>query len=208
MSLEQAVIQDYIPGAGFGFYGLFNRGELRAMFMHRRIRELPVTGGASTAAAAYYDERLRDLGVTLMTALKWHGVAMVEMKRDQRDGEYKLMEINPKFWGSLDLSIAAGVNFPYLACRMACDGDVEPVLDYDRHVKFRWLLPNDLLHVLARPASSREFLADFFDPMVKTNLSVHDWRPSLHLAMTTPFQIAGRAVKGKLFRPHGAPRIR
>ncbi|MCI0407879.1 MAG: ATP-grasp domain-containing protein, partial [Acidobacteria bacterium] len=118
MDLGEAVVQEYIPGSGFGFYGLFNRGELRAFFMHRRIREFPVTGGASTAAAAYYDERLKELGVRLMAGLKWHGVAMVEMKRDRRDDEYKLMEINPKFWGSLDLSIAAGVNFPYLACRM------------------------------------------------------------------------------------------
>ena len=89
---------------------------------------------------------------------------------------------------------------------MACDGDVKPVLEYDRDVRFRWLLPNDVLHVLARPASARQFLSDFFDPMVKTNLSAHDWKPSVCLALTTPLQIVGRAVKGTLFRPHGEPR--
>jgi predicted ATP-grasp superfamily ATP-dependent carboligase len=207
MDLTQAVIQDYIPGSGFGFYGLFNRGDVRAVFMHRRIREFPVTGGASTAAAAFYDERLREMGIRLMNGLKWHGVAMVEVKRDQRDGEYRLMEINPKFWGSLDLSIAAGVNFPYLACRMAFDGDVKPVLDYNRDVKFRWPFPYDLLHVIARPAAVRPFLRDFFDPSMKTNLSLEDWAPTAYLTLMTPMQIAGRLVRGTLFRPHGAPRI-
>jgi predicted ATP-grasp superfamily ATP-dependent carboligase len=208
MDLTGAVLQEYIPGPGFGFYGLFNRGELRAFFMHRRIREFPVTGGASTAASAYYDEQLRDLGTRLMTRLKWHGVAMVEVKRDTRDGEYKLMEINPKFWGSLELSIAAGVNFPYLACRLAAEGDVKPVFDYDRNVKFRWPFPNDLMHVIARPASAKQFLCDFFDPMMKTNLSLVDWAPTLGLLFATPFDIGRRALRGRLFRPHGAPRIR
>ena len=207
MDFTDTVVQDYIPGAGFGFYGLFNRGELRAFFMHRRLREFPVTGGASTAAAAFYDERLKELGVRLMGALKWHGVAMVEVKRDERDGEYKLMEINPKFWGSLELSIAAGVNFPYLTCQMARNGDIEPVFDYDREMKFRWPFPQDLIHAIARPASARQFVRDFGDPMMKTNLSLEDWIPSLYLLLTTPFEVARRVVRGRLFLPHGAPRI-
>jgi predicted ATP-grasp superfamily ATP-dependent carboligase len=78
--------------------------------MHRRIREYPITGGASTAAESFYDPALRDLRLTLLRALNWHGVAMVEFKKDQRDGTHKL--INAKFWGSLDLAIAAGVDFP------------------------------------------------------------------------------------------------
>jgi predicted ATP-grasp superfamily ATP-dependent carboligase len=206
MDTAQAVLQEYIPGPGFGFYGLFNRGELRAFFMHRRLREFPVTGGASTAAAAYYDETLKELGTRLLRNLKWHGVAMVEMKRDRRDGQYKLMEVNPKFWGSLDLSIAAGVNFPHLVCRMAYDGDVAPVLDYDRDVKFAWPFPHDLLHLVARPSSARAVLSDLFDPAVRKNVSLDDWAPTAYLALTTPVHIARKAVKGRLFRPHGTPR--
>jgi len=204
--LTDAVLQDYVPGSGFGFYGLFRHGELRAFFMHQRIREFPVTGGASTAAGAFYDERLKELGVRLLGALRWHGVAMVEVKKDDRDGEYRLMEINPKFWGSLELSIAAGVNFPYLAARMAADGDVAPVLDYDRNIRFRWPFPQDLIHVIARPRSAGRFVADFFDPRMKTNLSASDWAPTLYLLATTPLEIARRAVRGRLFLPHGSPR--
>lgn len=207
LDARHTLIQEYIPGTGFGFYALFNRGKLRALFMHRRIREFPVTGGASTAAAAHYDDRLKAYGTRLLTELCWHGVAMVEMKRDSRDGEYKLMEINPKFWGSLDLAIAAGVNFPYLACRLALDGDVSPVLEYDRSAKFHWPLPYELLHLIARPASARTFVKDLLDPAMKTNLSLSDWGPTFYLAATTPLEVARRAVRRKLFRPHGLPSV-
>ena len=47
----------------------------------------------------------------LLIALHWHGVAMVEFKLDGQ-GQYWLMEINPRLWGSLALSIDAGVDFP------------------------------------------------------------------------------------------------
>jgi predicted ATP-grasp superfamily ATP-dependent carboligase len=43
----------------------------------------------------------------------------------------KLLEINPRFWGSLPLAIAAGVDFPVLLYRLATEGDVEPVRSYE-----------------------------------------------------------------------------
>jgi predicted ATP-grasp superfamily ATP-dependent carboligase len=205
LDLEHALIQEYIPGQGYGFYGLFHHGQPRAIFMHRRRREFPVTGGASTAAESYYDDDLKEQGVRLLKALKWHGVAMVEMKRDERDGDYKLMEINPKFWGSLDLSIEAGINFPYLAALMALNGDVDPVLEYDRETKFCWPFPQDLLHLLARPRSIGQFLSDLFDPKMRTNLRFEDPLPTLYMICSTPFVIANRLIKGRLYSPHGKP---
>jgi predicted ATP-grasp superfamily ATP-dependent carboligase len=61
------------------------------------------------------------------------------------------MEINPRFWGSLQLSILSGVDFPYLLYKMAVNGDVDPVTDYPEGVRCRWLLPGDILHFLTNP---------------------------------------------------------
>ena len=55
------IIQEYVPGEGYGFFALYNHGEPRAMFMHKRIREYPVTGGPSTFAESIYDQRLKEL---------------------------------------------------------------------------------------------------------------------------------------------------
>ena len=38
----------------------------------------------------------------------------IEFRIDSRDGVPKIMEVNPRFWGSLQLSILSGVDFPYL----------------------------------------------------------------------------------------------
>ena len=79
--------------------------------MHRRLREYPISGGASAVACAYYDETLKEYGLRILSALAWHGVAMVEFKRQESPDRLVLMEINPKFWGSVELALEAGVDF-------------------------------------------------------------------------------------------------
>ena len=89
-----------------------------------------------------------------MIALKimgWVGVAMVEFRVDSRDNVPKLMEVNPRFWGSLQLSILSGVDFPYLLYKMLTEGDVEPRMNYKENVECRWMLPGDILWFLSAP---------------------------------------------------------
>jgi predicted ATP-grasp superfamily ATP-dependent carboligase len=203
--LGQAIIQEYIPGEGYGFFALFNRGKARAIFMHKRVREYPITGGPSTVAESIYDPQLKKIGLKLLESLNWHGVAMVEFKKDPRDGDYKLMEINPKFWGSLDLAIASGVDFPYLTVKMAYDGDVDPVFSYKTGIKFRWLFPDDILHLLSNPSSLRSFLSDFRDKDTKTNVWLEDIKPNLYQICATPYHVMKHWKNGNFKYPHGKP---
>jgi predicted ATP-grasp superfamily ATP-dependent carboligase len=206
IDVDGAVIQEWIPGDGYGFFALFEGGRERAVFMHRRIREYPATGGASTAAESIEDPELEELGLRLLGALDWHGLAMVEFKKDRRDGRFKLMEINPKLWGSLDLSIAAGVDFPWLAVQMARGGlDGAPPPPYRSGVRFRWVF-DDVLHLAARPSSLRAFLGDFRDPAVQQDLPADDVRPALFDAAKTAVVLARRGAGGTLRHPHGQPR--
>lgn len=197
------MIQEYIPGDGYGFFALFNNGEPRAIFMHHRIREYPITGGPSVVCESIYDEKLKEIGLKTLKALNWHGVAMVEFKKDVRDGKYKLIEINPKFWGSLPLAIASGVDFPYLTCKMALEGDIKPVFNYKVGVKFRWLFPLDVLYLLAMPSSVGRFMSDFFDPSMKYSFLINDPIPNF----LEPFLSLGYLIinKGKIKYPQGRP---
>jgi predicted ATP-grasp superfamily ATP-dependent carboligase len=95
--------------------------------------------------------QIEELGIRLLRALQWYGVAMVEFKVDPRDNQPKLMELNPRFWGSLALAIHAGVDFPYLLYKMAMGEEFDPALDYKEGVRCRWLLPGDILHFLTNP---------------------------------------------------------
>ena len=144
------LVQEYIPGEGRGIFLLMNHGKVRAAFAHRRIREKPPSGGVSVLSESVaLDQGLLEYSQRLLEALKWHGVAMVEFKRDARDGIAKLLEINGRFWGSLQLAVDAGIDFPYLLYRLAVNGDVEPAFSYKEGVRLRWRL-GDLDWLLLR----------------------------------------------------------
>ena len=205
ISAFSPIIQEYITGGGYGFFALYNHGEARAVFMHRRLREYPVTGGPSALAESIYDPMLMEQGLRLLDNLKWHGVAMVEFKKDILTGRYVLMEINPKFWGSLELAIASGVDFPYLACRMACEGDIEPVSEYKTGVRFRWLFPQDLFHAVTNPGAIPQFLSDFADGTIRSDIDLHDIAPNILQLGMTAGEFALRIKQGRFWRPHGRP---
>jgi predicted ATP-grasp superfamily ATP-dependent carboligase len=198
---EGWLTQEYVRGEGRGLFALFDRGEERAVFMHRRLREFPVTGGASTAAESIDDPELRELGLRLLRELGWHGVAMVEFKR-RPNGEYVLMEINPKFWGSLDLAIAAGVDFPWLAVQLALGRDVRPVDSYRVGVRFQWVF-SDLLHVAARPRNVGAYLRDL--ARAEHDVAAADLRPAAFEAALVAAAAARRIRTGTLRYPHGRP---
>jgi predicted ATP-grasp superfamily ATP-dependent carboligase len=148
------VIQERLPweGEAFGCSVLLGKdSQVKALFVHRRLREYPITGGPSTLRESVRHPQIEELGIRLLQSLTWYGVAMVEFKVDPRNNEPKLMELNPRFWGSLALAIHAGVDFPYLLYQMAMGEKFAPVKDYTVGVRCRWLLPGDLLHFLQNP---------------------------------------------------------
>lgn len=104
--------QSWVEGRGRGVEVLYNCGTMVWHFVHQRLHEWPLAGGASTLRIASPDNpELVERSRHLLNALNWHGVAMVEW-RCASDGRYYLVEINPRLWGSLPLTIAAGVNIP------------------------------------------------------------------------------------------------
>jgi len=111
----------------------------------------PIEGGPSTLGEGVEHPLIMELGLSLLRSLNWVGVGMVEFKIDPRDGIPKLMEVNPRFWGSLQLAIASGVDFPCLLLRMARRENFEPVLRYKVGKHFRWFLLGDILHFLNNP---------------------------------------------------------
>jgi len=172
LSGKLPLVQERLPadGAGIGASFLLDQEhQVRASFIHRRIREYPVEGGPSTLRESIIHDQVRHDGARLLQNLHLTGVAMVEFKMDSRDGKAKLLEVNPRFWGSLALAINAGVNFPYLLTLMALELDFPPVLDYRLGHFCRWLLPGDILHFLKNP--ERWHLKPSFFQFSKPNLT-------------------------------------
>jgi predicted ATP-grasp superfamily ATP-dependent carboligase len=134
------MIQEFVPGHNISVALLFERGEPRAACFIRVRRTLPVTGGNSVLRESIPpDPMLLRYASNLLKRLNWHGVAEVEFKIDSRDSTPKLMEINGRFWGSMNVAIESGVDFPYLMYLLAKGEQVRPVFRYRIGVKFRWL---------------------------------------------------------------------
>jgi predicted ATP-grasp superfamily ATP-dependent carboligase len=145
---SEVVAQEYVDGAGAGYFALMRYGELRADFAHMRIRDVYPTGsGSSLRISVRPDRRLPDAALSILRRLSWHGVAMVEFKL-KPDGTPVFVEVNPLFWGSLALSFYSGVDFPALLARMVEDGDIEVQNGYRAGVRCRWLL-GDFRHLIA-----------------------------------------------------------
>jgi len=142
------MIQEKINGEGLGIFALFNKGKPVKIFSHRRLREKPPWGGVSVLSESTIpDPEAEEYAVKLLKELKWGGVAMVEFKRDHRSGAPKLMEINARFWGSLQLAIDAGIDFPYLLYLQSQGKPVKTGMKY-KHTQLRWLLGDlDALYI-------------------------------------------------------------
>ncbi len=163
------LIQEWIPDGGgtFGFSALFDEvSNVKAGFVHRKLRMYPVQGGPSTLREGVKEPQIMELGLSLLKSLNWTGVGMVEFKVDPRDGIPKLMEVNPRFWGSLQLAIVSEVDFPYLILKMARGESFKPVLRYPVGRRCRWLLFGDILHFLTNPNRFhlRPSFFRFFEP--------------------------------------------
>lgn len=138
------MMQEFIEGEGQGIFALYDHGKPVVFFAHRRIRERPPWGGVSVLSESVLPNKdLLNIAERLLTNVQWHGVAMVEFKVTA-DGTPYLMEINTRFWGSLQLAIDAGIDFPSLLVDMSFGKSInEPVLK--EGVRLRWLL-GDLDH--------------------------------------------------------------
>ena len=108
------IIQEFIPGYVHDACLLLENGKTLATLTQIRRLMYPITGGVGAINYTTHDAELRAVSIQLMESLDWTGPAEVEFKYDERDKKYKLIEINPKLWGTLDLSIQSGVSFPVL----------------------------------------------------------------------------------------------
>ena len=140
------ILQELVPGSGAGAFFYRHQGKTILKFAHRRLHEVPWTGGVSSLCCSSNDALLLERGERLLESLDYEGVAMVEFRQDA-ENEPHFIEINGRLWGSLTLALKAGVNFPLamLECFSAGDTSVkQPAVS--KRVQWRHL-PMELLHV-------------------------------------------------------------
>ncbi len=160
------LIQQYCAGVGLGQMLHMQDGEATLRFQHRRLHEWPPEGGVSTLCRAEPLERhdaQMALSIALLQALDWNGPAMVEYRYDAATGNYWLMEINGRFWGSLPLASHCGATFAWESYRRAILGEDTPLPRPRDDLRARYMIPETKR--LVRLLFARQQIRDpYFQP--------------------------------------------
>jgi hypothetical protein len=218
-SYARAVVQGWVPGRGVGAFFLHARGEVLAELMHRRLHEVPYTGGVSSLRETWHHAAIRDDALEKLRAARWEGVAMMEYRWDPATGRFAFLEMNARFWGSLHLALHAGVDFPRLLLD-AWQGRPVTAPPPRQGVRCRHL-PDELRHVWsklrapglgvgAKLASVVELVALTLDLRVKSDLWFPGdrglfWRGLGQLHAAVKRRLGARDASGRLApRPRAA----
>lgn len=167
------LVQQFVRGHGAGVFAAYAGSGPVAWFAHRRIREKPPSGGVSVLSESVpVDSTMQAAAAKILGAVRWSGIAMVEFRVGE-DGTAYLMEVNGRFWGSLQLAIDCGIDFPWLMYHIAHNREAPSMPPYPFGRRLRWLLGDldSLLIDLRRSrmtirqklASIGRFLATFAD---------------------------------------------
>ena len=150
----EPMIQEYIShnGGHYSIGTLFNdNSEPIAVHTYKETKQYPISGGPAVNAISVKKEKWVDDMLQILREVGWKGPAHIDVLYDLSSNTPKLLEVNPRFWMTLNLSIRSGVDFPYLLYKLANGEMVEPVKSYQVGVKYRWVLPNEILWLLQTP---------------------------------------------------------
>lgn len=103
-----------------GYYG--RDGDPHAVFLTRKLRQFPPEFGIGTLMESTHDGPLQALGERFFRGIGYRGVGSIEFKKDERDGQCKMIELNARFWLQNVQAMLAGVNFPLIEYRELTEG--------------------------------------------------------------------------------------
>lgn len=202
-SLDRFYIQRMIVGETHCVAMLFKRGELKARITYKQLREYPLRNGQATLRISLNNQDAELSLKTLLEYLEWHGVCQADFVIDKKSNIPYLIDLNPRFWGSIVQSIASGVDFPYLYYKLALEKDVVPVKEFKTGVVTRWI-GGDMrafFPLYRESAHKFEFMRKFFFPV-----NYATYKDDFNLEDPLPFTIwfidaVARAVKNRSTNP-------
>lgn len=196
----EVMIQEIIPGDGKTQYSLAaycKDGRILTSMTARRIRQYPIDYGlGSSFVEATPVPALLEPAEKLLSYMRVSGMIEVEFKFDERDQQYKLLDINLRPWGWHTLCIACGLDFPYM---QYCDvlGQEQTSIVTTPRYDYRWVriltdIPAGLQEIRAGITTPRRYVRSLLG---KTEFSVLDWRDPLP-ALGDFFVALSRATRG------------
>ena len=125
-------------------------------------------------AKTIINQKLTDYTKKILEDLEWHGEAGIEWKYSKEKDEFYFVEINPRFEGSLDLTIKAGLNYPKILLCMIYDDEPSFTSMYKKNVYYRWFFRLDFKHFLNKNYGISKLIAESLNPKINGELSLEN----------------------------------
>lgn len=184
LDFSRPLVQEYVDGDVYDANFFMAGGEVKAFVFQRRLRSLNENIGGGVINETL-NNRLKkeayEYGKRVLNAISWEGPCQVELIRDRKDKRFKLIEVNPKLWGTLELSIRAGVNFPLEMIRHYCFGESVRPKPY-RSMRFYWFFDLAFSKLKYRARIPFWLLVKAFFSR-RNELDLRDWRADFRNVM-------------------------
>jgi D-aspartate ligase len=127
----QMIVQEVVPDSHERVYSLLTylgrSGEPLATLVGRKVRQGPLRFGTSAVFEVDYEPRVLELGLRLLRAAGYTGIAHVEFAQDPRDGEFQLLEVNTRLPVWAALAAHRQLDLPRIAYDDLCGKEVVPL---------------------------------------------------------------------------------
>ena len=186
---QYPVVQEYVAGQGYGLSILAKDGEIIDFVGHKRVREYPASGGPSTCCAYQEESILIEYAARFVRAVNYSGIAMFEFKKGENG--FRLLEINPRVWGTYPITRVAKTEFTYNWFASAYNMVNSKQIPINKNatrlktVKMRYYFADlrATLNYLKKnnKKAGLEGMADFFKPSIKDGvIECKDFSASFH----------------------------
>jgi len=107
--ISNVMLQEYVPGTPesvWMFNGYFDaRSDCKLGFTGKKIRQSPPYTGVTTLGVCELNPVVHETTVRLMKAISYRGILDIGYRFDARDGQYKLLDVNPRIGGTFRLFV-------------------------------------------------------------------------------------------------------
>lgn len=127
-----AIIQEYIPGNDEQFFGyrfyISDDGKVLAKYTTQKLLQTPRNFGVMRRGITISNSDISDQSLQWLSETGYQGLGYIEYKFDQRDGQYKLIELNARSWSTLFMGTLCGVNLPAVMYRAITENKFDPIV--------------------------------------------------------------------------------
>jgi len=197
---DEVMLQELIPGGGesqFSFCAFFKERRSLGKMLVRRARQRPPDFARSSTCVETIDApELEGPSERFLGEIDYYGLVEMEYKLDRRDGRLKLLDVNPRTWGSHSIGRRAGVDFPFL---LFSDQLGLPVESVRARTGIRWVrlttdVPTSLLEIVRGRLDWRSFLRSISRFQIEAVFERDDPMPALAELLVLPHLIRTRGA--------------